>query len=99
MIYWFIAVAILALAWGAMWNNYPKMALGALIGMPIGWLFSSSIHSYLADEMEDIPLWLPPLPLAIVALLLIVVGLVIFLRAGDQPPAPRSTSDDSHARH
>ena len=96
MLYWFIAVAVLALAWAAMWNSYEKMAIGALVGMPIGWLLSYPIHSYLTGEMEDIPLWLPPLPLAIVAVLLIVVGLYIFLRADNAPPSTRSTTDESH---
>jgi len=96
MIYWLIVVALLVLAWGAMWRNYQSMAIGALIGMPIGWLVSKPVHNYLAGEMEDIPLWLPPLPLAIIAVLLIVVGLVIFLTAGNQPASHRSGSDESH---
>jgi hypothetical protein len=96
MIVWLIAVAVLSMAWGAMWKNYPRMALGALIGMPIGWLLSYPVHSYLTGEMEDIPIWLPPLPLATIALLLIVVGLVIFLRAGEPPSSSQPKRDDSH---
>ena len=96
MLYWFIAITLLALFWGAMWKNYPRMALGALIGMPVGWLLSGPINSYLTGEMEDIPLWLPPLPLAIIAVLLIVVGLVIFLRADDQPASKPPAHHDSH---
>lgn len=96
MIYWLLIVAILVLAWAALWNNYPRMALGALIGMPIGWILSNPINSYLTGEMEDIPLWLPPLPLAIIALLLIVVGLYIFLRADDSSASSQSTTDESH---
>lgn len=96
MFYWLLVVAVLVLAWAAMWNNYPKMALGALIGMPIGWLLANPIHSYLTGEMEDIPLWLPPLPLAIIALLLIVVGLYIFLKGDDPAPSERSTDESHH---
>lgn len=96
MIIWLIAVAVLALAWGAMWKNYPRMALGALIGMPIGWLLSNPVHSYLTGEMEDIPIWLPPLPLATIAILLIVVGLVIFLRPDDTSASTQSKSDEPH---
>lgn len=81
MLIWLIVVAVLALLWGAMWNSLPKMALGVLIGLPLGWLFSRSINPYLTGNMHEIPLWLPPLPLAIIAVLLIVVGLVTFLRA------------------
>jgi hypothetical protein len=96
MTLWLIVVAVLVLAWGAMWKNYPRMALGALIGMPIGWLLSYPVHSYLTGEMEDIPIWLPPLPLATIAVLLIVVGLVIFLRGDDTPSSTQSKNDESH---
>jgi hypothetical protein len=94
---WLIAVAVLAILWAGMWKNLPNMALGVLIGLPIGWLASRSIQSYLAGDMHEIPIWLPPLPFALVATLLIVVGLVIFLRAGNEPSSSeRSHEESSH---
>jgi len=60
------------------------MAIGALIGIPIGWVFSGTVSSYLAGDMHEIPLWLPPLPFALVAVLLLVVGAVIWFRADDK---------------
>lgn len=91
MTLWLVIAAALALFWGAMWKNYTKMAVGALIGLPIGWFAAGPVHSYLTGEMEDIPLWLPPLPFAIVATLLLVVGIVIWFR----PDPPASKNDDS----
>jgi hypothetical protein len=84
MLFWLIAIAVLVSLWGAMWNSYPKMAIGALIGMPIGWLFSKLVSSYLAGDMHEIPLWLPPLPFTLVAVLLLVVGASIWFRADDK---------------
>lgn len=96
MALWLIIAASLALFWGAMWKNYTKMAVGALIGIPLGWVAAGPAHSYLTGEMEDIPVWLPPLPFAIVATLLLVVGLIIWFR----PDAPESKkSDDSSQQH
>ena len=98
MALWLIIAVALALFWGAMWKSYTKMAVGALIGIPIGWLASGPVYSYLIGDMEDIPLWLPPLPFAIVALLLLVVGAWIWFRP-DDPSAPRHESDESKSHH
>lgn len=84
MLAWLIVIAVLAVAWGVMWKSYTKMAIGALIGMPIGWLFSRTINSYLTGDMHDIPLWLPPLPFALVAVILLVVGAVIWFGGNDK---------------
>lgn len=87
MTLWLIFAAALALFWGAMWKNYTKMAIGVLIGIPFGWLAARPVHSYLTGDIHDIPLWLPPLPLGIVAVLLLVVGAIIWLRP--DPPTQR----------
>ena len=97
MALWLIIAAALALFWGAMWKNYTKMAVGALIGIPVGWFASGPVYSYLTGEMEDIPLWLPPLPFAIVAILLLVVGAVIWFRPDS--PSDSNSSEDSGGQH
>ena len=43
--------------------------------------------------MTPIPLWLPPLPIAIIATTLFVFGTVTWLRADKLPP-PRQRDDD-----
>jgi hypothetical protein len=97
MTLWLVIAAALALFWGAMWKNYTKMAVGALIGLPLGWIAAGPVYSYLTGDMEEIPLWLPPLPLALVALLLLVVGLVIWFRP-DEPPSSQD-SDEKQQQH
>ena len=97
MTLWLVIAAALALFWGAMWKIYTKMAVGALIGIPVGWLASGPVHSYLTGDMHEIPLWLPPLPFAIVAVLLLVVGLIIWFRP--DPPAPHGDSDQKKQAH
>jgi hypothetical protein len=47
--------------------------------------------------MEDIPLWLPPLPLAIIAVTLFVFGAIVWFRADKLPPPKRSATHDEHA--
>lgn len=95
MTLWLVIAAALALFWGAMWKNYTKMAVGALIGIPAGWFAAGPVYSYLAGDMEDIPLWLPPLPFAIVAVLLLVVGAIIWFRP-DPPPKSGDNSTEQH---
>lgn len=80
MTLWLVFAAALALFWAAMWKNYTKMAVGVLIGLPIGWYSSGPAHDYLTGDLHEIPLWLPPLPLIIVAALLLVVGGIIWFR-------------------
>lgn len=97
MTLWLVIAAALALFWGAMWKNYTKMAVGALIGLPLGWLAAGPVYSYLTGAMEEIPLWLPPLPFALVAILLLVVGLVIWFRPDE--PASSQDSDETQQQH
>jgi hypothetical protein len=80
---------VLLAAWAAAWRSNPAMALGIGIGILMGWLaagMAGRIH------LDEIPIWLPPLPFAVVAATLIIFGVLVWLRA-DQPddsPSPRS---------
>jgi len=94
MLIWIILVAVFAYLWASMWKRQFKMFLGVLIGIPVGWLFADSVQHYLTSDMEEVPLWLPPLPFAIAATLLIVVGLIVTLTPGNDKAAPPSSHDD-----
>jgi len=96
MLIWLIFVAALALVWASMWKGQLKMALGILIGLPIGWLFADFVQSYLITDMHEIPLWLPPLPFAIAATLLIVVGAIITFRGDDDSSKPPASDENEH---
>ena len=101
MLLWLIGVAVFVLIWGMLWQSQPKLGFGVLLGLPLAWFFSRLIRPYLTG-MEEIPLWLPPLPLAIVAVTLLVSGALIWLRADKLGPPKQSdhaAHDQSHADH
>lgn len=96
MIIWLVVVAVLALLWFTMWKTQWKMAIGVLIGLPVGWLFADIMKSYLASNMHEIPIWLPPLPFALAATLLIVVGLIVTLGKSSDSAADKSEHKEEH---
>lgn len=91
MLIWIIAVAICVLIWGIFWNSNLSFAFGILIGLPIAWFLSKIVIPVLT-AMEHIPIWLPPLPLAIIATSLMVYGAIIWFKGA--PPVPPSSSED-----
>jgi hypothetical protein len=105
MLWWLIGVAVFVLIWGKMWQSQPKLSFGVLIGLLLAWFFSRLIRPYVTG-MEQVPIWLPPLPFATVAVTLLVVGALIWLRADKLAPVPRKDDDphghgddQSHAGH
>ncbi len=79
MLYWLLGVVVMLLIWARIWHTNPKMAFGVLLGLPIAWVVSHLITPYLAGE-APVPVWLPPLPIAIVALTLFVFGALVWIR-------------------
>ena len=94
MLWWLIGVAVFVLIWGRMWQGQPKLAFGVLIGLLIAWFLSRLIRPFLTG-METIPLWLPPLPFAIVAISLLAAGAWIWFKADNLPPV-RQPEHDGH---
>ena len=97
MLSWLIGVAVFVVLWGALWRASPKAGFGALIGLPLAWIFSRLLTPYITG-MNEIPLWLPPLPLAIIAVTLFVFGGLVWFRADKLPPPKVRESHDEH-RH
>jgi ABC-type sulfate transport system permease component len=98
MLAWLIGVVVFVVLWAGLWRSQPKAAFGVLLGLPVAWILSRFITPYVTG-MEEIPVWLPPLPLAIVALLLFYFGIRTWLRADSLPPPPKQEDDDGHAGH
>jgi hypothetical protein len=98
MFTWLVGVAIFVLLLGRLWRANPKAGVGALIGLAIAWILSRYLSPYVTG-MEQVPIWLPPLPLAIVALTLFVFGAIVWLRADNLPPPKKRESDDEHGHH
>lgn len=93
MLTWLLGIVVFAVLWAGLWHSQPKAAFGVLLGLPLAWIFSRLITPYVTG-MNEIPVWLPPLPLAIIATTLFVFGVVTWLRADNLPPVKRDPQDD-----
>jgi hypothetical protein len=95
MLTWLIGVAVLVLVWGQLWKRNLELALGILLGLPLAWLASKLLAPYLTG-MEEIPVWLPPLPIAIIATLLFIKGALVWIRGNDALPKPAHEEEHHH---
>ena len=99
MLLWLIGVAVFVVLWGALWKASPKGAFGVLIGFLVAWLLSwllsRQLTSYVTG-MNEIPVWLPPLPFAIVVVALFYFGIKTWLNADNLPPPRQTETDDGH---
>jgi hypothetical protein len=96
MLTWLIGVAVFVFLWSGLWRVQPRAGFGVLIGLLFAWIFSRLLTPYVTG-MTPIPLWLPPLPVALIALTLFVFGTVTWLRADRLPPPRERPGDDDHA--
>jgi hypothetical protein len=95
---WLIGIAVFVLIWGRLWQTQPKTAFGVLLGLPIAWFLSLWLRPYITG-MREIPVWLPALPIVIIAVTLIVSGLWIWFRADRFQSAKPDEQDASHSEH
>ena len=102
MLLWLLGVAVFVLLWGALWRSSPKTAFGAVFGFVIAllvyWLFSSQLTDYVTG-MNEIPIWLPPLPFVVVVVVLFYFGIKTWLNADNLPPPRVPEEDEHHSRH
>ena len=95
MFLWLLAVAFACLVWARIWNTNVVLAFGVLLGVLLAWLLSFLVKPYVTG-MEEIPIWLPPLPLATVATLLFVYGALIWFRGNEKLPKGKHHDPDEH---
>jgi hypothetical protein len=95
MLTWLIAVAVLVALWGLIWRRNLELAFGILLGLPLAWLASRLLVPYLTG-MHEIPVWLPPLPLATVATLLFIKGALVWIRGNEALPKPKPEDEAGH---
>src|SRR5262245_5423163 len=99
MLLWLLGVTVFVLLLGALWKASPKAGLGALVGVGVAWVLSLFMTPYVTG-MAEIPLWLPPLPIAIIALSLFYFGIRTWLRADNlPPPPPQEEEPHAHGHH
>src|SRR6478736_6324309 len=66
MLIWLLGAAVFVVIWSGLWKTQPKAAFGVLLGLLVAWILSRLLTPYVLG-MTPIPVWLPPLPLAIIA--------------------------------
>lgn len=84
---WFLGIAgflVLLAAWAVAWRNHPNLAFGIAIGIMIGWVLAALSGPV---SLDHIPIWLPPLPFAVVAVTLITLGVIAWQLDDDDEPA------------
>jgi uncharacterized membrane protein YccC len=99
-VFWWLASVIVALLiWGALWKRSLALGFGVLLGVLIAWVLSWILRPYVTG-METIPIWLPPLPLATIAVALFVYGALVWFRGNDAlPKGKQEDHDHSHGHH
>jgi len=93
MLSWIIAVAVLVVLWGTLWKRNLILAFGIFVGLVVAWIVSKFVTPYFIG-MQEIPIWLPPLPFAIVAITLFVYGALVWFRGTKQPPRDSSENTE-----
>ena len=71
-----ILFIVFLILWGIAWRHQTRLAFGIFIGIAIGWLIATLIGPI---EMDHVPLWLPPLPFALVATGLFCFGVAAWV--------------------
>ena len=98
MLLWLIGVAFFVLLWGKLWKVLPAAGFGVLFGIFLAWIASLFLTPYITG-MKAIPVWLPPLPLVIIAVTLFVFGVITWLRADKLTPPKEADAHDDHGGH
>jgi hypothetical protein len=88
-----VVLLALLLLWRLAWRNQPMLALGIGVGVLLGCVIGATVD---APKLDSIPIWLPPLPFAVVAVVLFFFGIVAWFWGKDrQDGDPQSRSDPS----
>jgi hypothetical protein len=95
MIWLLLGIVVCIVIWGAIFKSNLVLAMGVLIGVGLAVILSYALEPYVTG-MKEIPLWLPPLPLATVALVLFVYGALVWLRGNEGLPKIKSDEPDEH---
>jgi hypothetical protein len=75
---------LLLLLWRAAWRTRPILAFGITLGLMIGWV---AVAVFGVPEIESVPVWLPPLPFAVVAVTLFVFGVLAWVWGDEREAA------------
>lgn len=93
---WLTGIVACLLVWAILWKKNLVLAFGVLFGVLLAWLVSYALEPFITGA-EPIPVWLPPLPLATVALVLLVYGVIVWVRGNEG--LPDGSNSDEHGSH
>jgi hypothetical protein len=89
-----VILAVLLLMWRIAWRERPILGLG----MTIGVLLAGFIAPMLGDlDLKHIPVWLPALPFATVAVTLLIFGILAWVWDDDKVRARRNERAPPHS--
>jgi len=95
MFWWLIGIIVCLLLWGSLFRSNFSLAFGITFGVLFAIVLSYLVRPYVID-MNSIPVWLPPLPLATIAIALFIYGAVVWFRGEDNLPKPKADASDNH---
>jgi hypothetical protein len=103
MLLWLIGVAVFVALWGALWKANTRAAFGVSLGfvlaLLLSLLFSQQLKGYVTG-MNEIPVWLPPIPILLVVIALFYFGIKTWINADNlPPPRERDSHDAEHGHH
>ena len=90
-----VILGLLAL-WRVAWSTRPILAFGITIGVMLIWVLAVLVDT---PAFDTVPLWLPPLPFAVVATLLFVFGILAWVWGDDEDAAAAGRDSSSTASH
>jgi hypothetical protein len=71
-----IGLLVLLALWSFAWRNRPILAFGIFLGTASVWVIAALVRP---SGLGHVPLWLPPLPFAIVAIALFYFGILAWV--------------------
>jgi hypothetical protein len=74
MVTWlqFGGLVLFLAVWGAAWRRQPNLALGIFFGLAAAAVIAAVLR---ASHLQSVPIWLPPVPFAAVAISLLCFGI------------------------
>jgi MFS family permease len=76
------------LLWLLAWERRSRIAVGVVIGVVVGLIAGPALRSITADH---VPVWLPALPFALIAVALFAFGLFAWFWGEEEPRGLRET--------
>ncbi len=71
-----VGMLVFLALWGLAWRNRPIMAFGIFVGTASVWVVTAIVRP---SGLQHVPIWLPALPFAVVAIVLLYFGILAWL--------------------